>query len=129
MDRESWSTVNWEGWAGFFFMVTGASSGAISGQFLGDAAPLAHGDPLGCHQREPGRRGYQKWRRGVQKQTKRVARAEGADVTLRLLGEPPEPAFIKLLVTNLQPAFFSPSTRRPRTAIAVFRVFVPCELV
>ena len=56
-------------------MVTGASSGTISGQFLGDAAPLAHEDALGCHQREPGRRGYQKWRRGAQKQTKRAARA------------------------------------------------------
>ena len=46
------------------------------GQFLGNAAPLAHGDAPGCRQREPGRKGYQKWRKGVQKQTKRAAKAE-----------------------------------------------------
>ena len=40
----------------FFFMETGASSGTIPGQILGDAAPLAHENTPAGQGRVPGRR-------------------------------------------------------------------------
>ena len=61
---------------GFFFMVMGALSGTIPGQILGDAVPLAHEDAPRYRQREPGQKGHQVWRRGVQKRKKKEAKAE-----------------------------------------------------
>ena len=58
-------------------MVTGASSGTIPRQILGDAALLAHEDAPGGQEWVPGRKGYQARRRKLQRAILRKSRPEG----------------------------------------------------